>query len=151
MPNRHRLWNSPEEFQWKETAFAATLAASQMKRSSTVLLVLSGALLAGCSRNERTDSGVLDPDDTNTYTNNTYRASHGYYHAPYHAWFPMPFGHFMPGRGYYSGGNFQPTPPAVPAMAASSPSQVPKSRVTSSSSSTTSRGGFGSNWRSSSS
>lgn len=127
------------------------LAASQMKRSSTVMLVLSGALLAGCSRNERTDSGVVDPSDTNTYTNNTYRASHGYYHAPHHAWFPMPFGHFVPGRGYYSGGNFQSTPPAAPAVAASSPSQVSKSRTTSQNSSVTSRGGFGSSWRSSSS
>ena len=78
------------------------------------MLVLSGALLAGCSRNERTDSGVLDPGDTNTYTNNTYRASHGYYHAPYHAWFPMPFGHFMPGRGYYSGAISSPLRPRRP-------------------------------------
>ena len=64
------------------------------------MLVLSGALLAGCGGSDPADRGVADATDTNTYTNNTYRASHGYYHAPHHAWFPMPFGHFMPGRGY---------------------------------------------------
>ena len=115
------------------------------------MLVLSGALLAGCGGSDPADPGVADVTDTNTYTNNTYRPSHGYYHAPHHAWFPMPYGHFMPGRGYYSGGNFQPTPPAVSSVAASSPSQLSKSRTTSQNSSVTSRAGFGSSWRSSSS
>ena len=115
------------------------------------MLVLSGALLAGCGGSDPADRGVADVTDTNTYTNNTYRASHGYYHAPHHAWFPMPFGHFMPGRGYYYGGNFQPNAAPAPAVMASSPAQNPRARVGTSSSSRTSRGGFGSSWRSSSS
>ena len=122
-----------------------------MKRSSTVVLVLSGALLAGCGRSGTADPGVADVTDTNTYTNNTYRASHGYYHAPYHAWFPMPFGHFMPGRGHYYGGNFQPNAAPAPAITASSPSQNSRARMGAPGSSGTSRGGFGSSWRSSSS
>lgn len=47
-----------------------------VKRSSTVLLVLSGTLLSGCGRASPADVGLIDPADTNTYTNNTYQPSH---------------------------------------------------------------------------
>jgi len=46
-----------------------------VKRSSSVLLVLSGALLSGCGRAGPVDEGLIDPTDTNTYTNNTYQPS----------------------------------------------------------------------------
>ena len=95
--------------------------------------------------------GLIDPADTNTYTNNTYQPSQGYYHAPYHAWYPMPYGHFQPGRGYYYGGAFQDTPHSYPAVSASSPAQASGAKSTVSGSATTSRGGFGSSAHSTSS
>ena len=130
------------------------LSGLPVKRSSTVVLVLSGTLLSGCGRASPADVGLIDPADTNTYTNNTFLPSQGYYHAAYHAWYPMPYGHFVPGRGYYYGGAFQDTAHSYPAVSASSPSQSPKvssapsglssSGSTASESATTSRGGFGS-------
>lgn len=147
-------WNDFAGFQWREFRAVPRVSGLPVKRSSTVVLVLSGALLSGCGRAAPADVGLIDPADTNTYTNNTYLPSQGYYHAAYHAWYPMPYGHFVPGRGYYYGGAFQDTAHSYPALSASSPAQSPKaqsapSRSAASGSSaaesaTTSRGGFGS-------
>jgi len=150
------LWNAFVGFQWRETWLPPMLFGLPVKRSSSVVLVLSGTLLSGCGRAGPADVGLIDPADTNTYTNNTYQPSQGYYHAPYHAWYPMPYGHFQPGRGYYYGGAFQDTPHSYPAVSASSPSQSAKAQSapsgsTVSGSATTSRGGFGSSAHSTSS
>lgn len=117
-----------------------------MKRSSTVVLVLSGALLAGCSQEEAEDSAILDTTDTNTYTNNTYRPSFGYYHAPHYAWYPRPYGDFVPGLGYYYGGQYRSNPEPTPSLAASSPAKAPATRVAAHASTSTARGGFGRSW-----
>jgi hypothetical protein len=104
-----------------------------MKRSAHVALVISGAILTGCSRSPRDwDS---DPVETSeVLTNNTYVHGHGYYHAPYHAFFPYPYNYYFPGRGYYYGGNYG-LQPDRSALSASSPS----SRITHSG---VDRGGF---------
>lgn len=80
-----------------------------MRKSAAVLLVLSGALVAGCHRSQ---PAVDDSwgDSSQSITNNTYRQGLGYYHAPYGAWFPMPYNSFRPGQGYYHGGQVTPTP-----------------------------------------
>jgi hypothetical protein len=103
-------WNALVGFQWREIRAEPMVSKLPVKRSSSVLLVLSGALLSGCGRAGPVDEGLIDPTDTNTYTNNTYQPSQGYYHAPYHGWYPMPYGHFVSGRGYYYGGAFQSNP-----------------------------------------
>ena len=149
-------WNASVGFQWREIPAEPMVSKLPVKRSSSVLLVLSGALLSGCGRAGPVDEGLIDPTDTNTYTNNTYQPSQGYYHAPYHGWYPMPYGHFVSGRGYYYGGAFQSNPHVYPAVSASSPSQSAKalsapSGSTTSGSATTSRGGFGSSAHSTSS
>ena len=60
-----------------------------------------------------------------TYANNDFIPDVGYYHAPYHSWFPFPFNHYDSSRGYFAGGlwhavplvlsmmNSQPSPAAV--------------------------------------
>ena len=76
-------------------------------------------------------------------TNNTYVASHGYWHAPYHNWYPYPYNYFDPARGYFHGGQWSPAPhestitASRPLAANSSGAGKP------SSSSHISRGGFG--------
>ena len=149
-------WNAAVGFQFRRILRTPMLIGQHVKRSSSVVLVLSGTLLSGCGRAGPADVGLIDPADTNTYTNNTYQPSQGYYHAPYHAWYPMPYGHFQPGRGYYYVGAFQDTPHSYPAVSASSPSQSAKAQLapsgsTVSGSATTSRGGFGSSAHSTSS
>ncbi|MBI3415313.1 MAG: hypothetical protein HY043_08340 [Verrucomicrobia bacterium] len=88
-----------------------------MKRSRQIHLVLSGALasgaLAGCSR--APDGWDFEPSVSqvstdNTYTNNHYVHGYGYYHAPYRGWYPHPFNYYLPGRGYFHGGNWTPAP-----------------------------------------
>jgi hypothetical protein len=38
------------------------------------------------------------------YKNNEYIPGVGYYHAPYHAWYPYPYNHHDASRGYFGGG-----------------------------------------------
>ena len=76
-----------------------------MKKSSAVVLVLSGALLTGCDGNN--SSGGWG--SSQTYTNNHYVSGRGYYHAPYFAWYPFPYNYYDPvRRSYYHGGNYTP-------------------------------------------
>ena len=56
----------------------------------------------------------LSPD--RTYANNDFVPGVGYYHAPYHAWYPFPFNYHDPARGYYAGGLWQLAPWALLAM-----------------------------------
>jgi hypothetical protein len=44
------------------------------------------------------------------YANDDYIPGVGYYHAPYHGWFPFPFNYHDPARGYYAGGFWQAAP-----------------------------------------
>lgn len=48
-----------------------------------------------------------------TYPNNDFTPGVGYYHAPYHAWFPFPYNHHDPSRGYFAGGLWQAAPFAL--------------------------------------
>lgn len=45
-----------------------------------------------------------------TYQNNEFVPGVGYYHAPYHSWFPFPLNHHDPARGYFAGGLWQAVP-----------------------------------------
>lgn len=44
------------------------------------------------------------------YQNNDFTPGVGYYHAPYHAWYPYPYNHHDPARGYFAGGLWQAAP-----------------------------------------
>lgn len=54
------------------------------------------------------------------YNNNDFTPGVGYYHAPYHAWYPYPYNHYDPARGYFAGGLWH-TVPLVVAMMNSRP------------------------------
>jgi hypothetical protein len=97
-----------------------------MKKSSMVMLVISGALLAGC------DSSPESWESSQTYTNNHYVAGRGYYHAPYRAWYPFPYNYRDPGRGYYHGGNYT-AEPHVSSITQSRPARAQGSTVSHSS------------------
>jgi hypothetical protein len=117
-----------------------------MKKSSVVVLVISGAMLAGCDSSDWSSS-----ESSQTYTNNHYVAGRGYYHAPYHSWFPFPYNSYDASRGYYHGGQYT-TGPHVSAITSSKPtvssSAFSRSSTRSSGSSIT-RGGFSSSHSSS--
>jgi hypothetical protein len=93
------------------------------------MLVISGAILSGCS--DPTSGWDSEGDTSQVLTNNTYVAGRGYYHAPYHSFYPFPYNTYSAGRGYYHGGTYT--------------SEPNRSGITSSSpvhSTGTSRGGF---------
>lgn len=121
-----------------------------MKRSERIVLVLSGAVastLLGCSREA---PGLMKLSANSVYTNNHYVPGAGYYHAPFHAWYPFPHNSYSPNRGYYYGGTWNAYPDAQKVMA-SQPSAHAISKANAdqnSHSGGTRRGGFGSSSRS---
>ena len=119
-----------------------------MKRSKEIVLVLS-ALAAGnlgCRQSEPTVRLSAD----NVYTNNHYVRGAGYYHAPYHAWFPFPYNSYVPGRGYYYGGSYNASPDQR-TETISRPSPTAVSSAQSAHTAAVRRGGFGGSSRSTSS
>jgi hypothetical protein len=126
-----------------------------MKRSRQVVLVLSGGLslgaLTGCDSGP--DNRPPPVNAQNTYTNNHYVSRAGYYHAPYHAWFPYPYNYHEPVRGYYHGGSWT-QQPETPKITYSQPTPEAaklandKSGASKPANSTTRRSGFGSSSRS---
>jgi hypothetical protein len=104
-----------------------------MKKSAFVGLVLSGALLSGCDSSDDSSWG-----ESQVYTNNQYVAGRGYYHAPYRAWYPLPYNDYdAQRRTYYHGGTYT-TEPHISRVTASRPVV----RSSTSHSSSTRRGGF---------
>jgi hypothetical protein len=49
-------------------------------------------------------------DTATAYPMNHFLPGAGYYHAPYHAWFPMPFNYHDNSRGWFRGGQWRTTP-----------------------------------------
>ena len=81
-----------------------------MKRSRTIRLVLLGGLsagaLTGCGPGSQPPVSVQD-----VYTNNYYVAGVGYYHAPFRAFYPMPYNFREPSnQQYFFGGQWAATP-----------------------------------------
>src|SRR5690242_4614575 len=92
-----------------------------MKRSTAVTLVLSGALLAGCDNPPKGASDDWSSSGNDApITNNTYEPGHGYWHAPYHSWYPYPYNYYRPGFGYYYGGSYYDHPETSPITASTS-------------------------------
>jgi len=59
---------------------------------------------------EQPEAPVTPVSADRTYQNNEFTPGAGYYHAPQHAWFPLPFNHHDPSRGYFAGGLWQAAP-----------------------------------------
>jgi hypothetical protein len=88
---------------------------SGMKKSTTVTLIMSGALLAGCDRY----GGNGSNGDNLSLTNNTFVPGQGYWHAPYHDWYPYPYNYYRSGFGYYHGGTYSDAPEESPVTSSS--------------------------------
>lgn len=83
----------------------------------TPLLIAAGligvplaiGLISRATRDE--DDGWAAPtvDPNATYQMNHHLPGAGYYHVPFHAWFPFPYNTFQAGRGWYRGGQWRPT------------------------------------------
>ena len=122
-----------------------------MKRSRSIRLVLVGSLatgaLSGC------DSGRLPTTVSaeNVYTNNYYVQGVGYYHAPFRAFYQVPYNFYEPkSQKYFFGGQWA-TAPHLSITNISSPTpemaQLAESQRTDIARSPVSRGGFGSSSR----
>ena len=82
-----------------------------MKRSRTIRLVLLGGLSAGALTGCGPGSQSPPISAENVYTNNYYVSGVGYYHAPFRAFYPMPYNFFEPkNQQYFFGGQWAATP-----------------------------------------
>ena len=83
-----------------------------MKRSKSIRLVLIGSVAAGAV----TACGPGDPakatlSSSAVYTNNFYVPGVGFYHAPFRAWYSLPYNHFdATTQRYFYGGQWGATP-----------------------------------------
>jgi hypothetical protein len=116
-----------------------------VKRSASIKLVLAGGVaagaLSGCTRPTR-----VSPDSV--YPNDYQVPGAGYYHAPFHAFYPLPYNARDQVNGqYYYGGQWGPGPHqsiinvSAPTAEAAAKAEAARTDV--------SRGGFGSIGRSS--
>ena len=118
-----------------------------MKRSTTIALLLSGALattagLTGCQAqkeeipSEPTDAFFSsdEPSPDQELENNSYSPGSGYYHSVSHNWHPYPFNWYSHGRGYYYGGDWHPSAfsGVIPSRSRPSPEAVAAARSLSS-------------------
>jgi hypothetical protein len=146
------------------------------KRSGCITLLLAGTVMSVCGfgiyscvkdDDEVRDEEVGYVNPGHAYHNNHFIPGVGYYHAPFGAWFPRPYNEHVPGRGYFHGGQWNSSPNAsgltssVPAAGAVSsannlwrsanPSDFAARKSSMQAARSSSRGGFGSSFRSSSS
>lgn len=121
-----------------------------MKRSRQIRLVLMGSLaggaITGCAPEDDRAASLMPPvSDQMTYTNNHHVPGVGYYHAPYHAWYPIPFNFHSPDRGYYHGDRWTAQPNQAGLTASRpTPQAAQAARAEQGMRSTAQRGGFGS-------
>ncbi len=88
-----------------------------MKRSRSIRLVLLGGLsagaLAGCVPPSGHPSSISSSEISSSavFTNNHHVPGVGYYHAPFRAWFSLPYNYYEPRSSqYYYGGQWGATP-----------------------------------------
>lgn len=121
-----------------------------MKRSRSIKLVLIGGLsagaLAGCESSSNLPRAFRSG---NVYTNNYHIARLGYYHAPFRAWYPLPYNHYDAQRNaYYHGGTWSPAPQmTITNLSEPTPDALRAARAATAPAGTVSRSGFGSTSR----
>ena len=120
-----------------------------MKRSRSIKLVLIGGLTAGALTNCGSQNAQTAPITADrVYTNNLYVAGVGYYHAPFRAWYSLPYNHFDPQmQRYFYGGQWGAAPFQSITNISAPPSAV--AQHTEAQRTDVPRGGFGSTSRSS--
>lgn len=147
----------------------------KQKRSGCVTLLLVGTVVSICSfgiyscakDDEVRDDEVTEIENGRSYPNNHYVPGVGYYHAPFGGFFPNQYNQYDASRGFYSNGHWGSTPDkssvtsSVPsaetvsnvnsAWRSANPGTVASRKSSIASSRSSSRGGFGSSFRSSSS
>jgi hypothetical protein len=80
-----------------------------VKRSRSIKLVLIGGFSAGALTSCGPSSSRVTAEDV--FTNNHHVSGVGYYHAPFHAWYPLPYNQYDPQtRRYYHGGQWNASP-----------------------------------------
>lgn len=91
--------------------------ATELRTPMLIAAGLIGVPLAIGLAHHVTESGAgaAPPAPPTVDANTTYPMNHflpgaGYYHAPFHGWFPMPFNFHDPARGWFRGGQWRPTP-----------------------------------------
>ncbi len=108
-----------------------------------MLIGVSAGALSGCGPGDPRKAAVTTEA---VYTNNFYVPGVGYYHAPFRAWYTLPYNHFDPkNQRYFFGGQWGETPHqsitniSSPTPAAAQLAQAQRTDVQ--------RGGFGSSSR----
>jgi hypothetical protein len=83
-----------------------------VKRSRTVQRLLLGGLTAGAiAAGPSLAAAPARITPENLYTNDAHVPGAGYYHAPFHGFFRLPYNHFDPQRGqYFYGGQWGAAP-----------------------------------------
>jgi hypothetical protein len=82
-----------------------------VKRSASIRLLLLGGLSTGALTGCGPGSQKPPISGENVYTNNFFVAGVGYYHAPFRAWFALPYNFFdAPNRRYFFGGQWGASP-----------------------------------------
>ena len=97
-----------------------------MKKPEAIILSLVGATVVGTAgmslltpsrkeeqppqtQNDWTSQSEAPPvSEDQEYPNDTYVPGAGYYHAPYHSFFPYRYNYYDSTRGYYHGGSWWP-------------------------------------------
>lgn len=92
-----------------------------MKRSRSIRLVLIGGISAGALTSCGPGHQPPAVSAQNVYTNNYHVPGVGYYHAPYRAFFPLPYNHYDAATQRYFHGGLWNTAPAVSITNISSP------------------------------
>ena len=133
-----------------------------IKPANIILTLVGGAVIGGTALDHhlhsRSRAEAQAEDDWGaaaqaqvvngkTYANNYYVVGAGYYHAPCHAFFPLPFNSHDAAKGYYYCGQWWPTP-STSTITSSVPTQA---RVASARSNYIHYHAFHSGWHSSSS
>jgi hypothetical protein len=112
-----------------------------VKRSRSIRLVLVGSVSVGAL----TSCGPSSPpgNSSGVFTNNHYVPGVGYYHAPYRAWYSLPYNHYdSRSSRYFHGGQWATAPYESP-VNISSPT-VEAVRQVAAQRTDIRRGGFGS-------
>jgi len=118
-----------------------------VKRSRRIRLVLLGGLSAGALAS-CTPAPPRTVTSTDVFTNNHFVPGVGYYHAPFRAWYALPYNHYdTRAAKYYYGGQWAAAPfTSVVNISAPTPEAA---RQLAAQRTDVRRGGFGSTGRSS--
>jgi hypothetical protein len=112
--------NTPRLFR-RDAEAAPRRATSELRTPLLIAAGLIGVPLAMGLANYLSGDDEAEPaqvasspppsvDPNTSYPMNHFLPGAGYYHAPWHAWFPMPFNTYQAGRGWFRGGQWRTTP-----------------------------------------